>query len=332
MIRKNTLHKWGLSAPTIIVLTVCFSWAAPSLSLAQQKYWHFLIHPVAAVAGPHVVFGDIASPLTEQGRAQWASLSRRQLWPAPENGRTMTLSRDQLLSLLREYLGDLATACRTPFQVVLQGGGRVILEEELRSRVVTFLTPQARLLGEETTLRDFRLPSHVFLRQIQDTLEIELAEALQPGRNSLRFVIRSVDGSVLRRLTGTVFLDVWKTVPCASRPLNQGVPLKPEDVTFQRKNLAYLREAPWDGSGGPWQVRSPVGMNQVIYTSALRPLPAVRSGDLVLLVYEGPLVRLQIQAQVLADGAIGDTIPVRNLQSNNEVLARVQGFETVVVR
>jgi flagella basal body P-ring formation protein FlgA len=129
-----------------------------------------------------------------------------------------------------------------------------------------------------------------------------------------------------------VFLDVWQMVPCASRPLNPGAALEPEDVTFQRKNLAYLREAPWDGSGGPWQVRSPVGMNQVIYASSLRPLPAVRKGDLVLLVYEGELIRLQIQAQVLADGAIGETIPVRNLQNNNEVLARVRDFETVVVR
>jgi len=322
------------SAPAlaIIVLAVCLSLTTPLSSLAQQGYWHFLIHPVAVVAGPRVTFGDIASPLTEQGRAQWASLSQRQLWPAPESGRTMTLSRNQILNLLGKYLGDVATVCRAPSQVVLQGGGQVILEEELRSRLVTFLTPQARLLGEETTLRDFRLPSHIFLGHIQDTLEIKPAGPLQPGRNSLRFVLRAVDGSVLRRLTGTVFLDVWQTVPCAARPLNSGLALEPGDVVFQRKNLAYLREVPWDGSGGPWQVHSPVGMDQVIYASSLRPLPAVRKGDQVLLVYEGDLVRLQIQVQVMADGAIGETVPVRNLQNNNEVLARVRDYETVVVR
>lgn len=315
-----------------IVLAACLSLATPHVCSAQHGHWHFLIHPVAAVTGSHVTFGDIASPLTERGRAQWASLSQRQLWPAPESGRTMTLSGNRVLNLLGEYLGDVAAVCRVPSQVVLQGGGQVILEEELRSRLVTFLTPQARLLGEETTLRDFRLPSHIFLGHIQDTLDIELASPLQPGRNSLRLVLRAVDGSVLRRLTGTVFLDVWQTVPCASRPLNAGLALKPEDVVFQRKNLAYLREAPWDGSGGPWQVRSPVGMDQVIYTSSLRPLPAVRKGDQVLLVYEGDLVRLQVQAQAMADGAIGETIPVRNLQNNNEVLARVRDYETVVVR
>lgn len=291
-----------------------------------------MIHPVAAISGTHVTFGDIASPLTPQGRAKWANLSGQQLWPAPENGRTITLSRDRFADMLRQYMGNTASVCRVPSQVVLQGGGQVIFEEELRSRVVTFLTPQARLLGEEIALRDYRLPSHIFLSHIQEELAIELTRPLQPGRNSVRFLIHAADGNIVRRLTGTFFLDVWRAVPCATRPLNSGTQLGPEDMAFQRKNLAYLREPPWNGLGGPWQLRSPVGMDQTIFFSALQPLPAVRKGDQVLLVYEGDLVRLQILAQAMADGAIGETIPVRNLQNNNEILARIQNFETVVVR
>lgn len=208
----------------------------------------------------------------------------------------------------------------------------MIVEEELRSRIVTFLTPRTRLLGEETALRDYRLPVHIFLAHVQDQLEIELSGDLRPGRNSLRFVVRAADGSIVRRLTGSVFLDVWQAVPCAARPLNSGSSLGPEDVVFQRKNLAFLRESPWDGSGGPWQVRSPVGVDQVIHASNLQPLPDVRRGDQVLLVYEGERVRLQTPAMAMEDGAIGDTITVRNLQNNNEILARVRNFETVVVR
>lgn len=320
------LRLWFLSAAVFLCLAI------PAGVFAQQNYWHFQILPVAAIAGSHVTFAEIASPLTPQGRAEWVNLSERQLWPAPESGRTTTLSHDQFLTLLSRHIGRMARGCRVPAQVLLHGGGQVIREEELHSRVVTFLTPPARLLGEEVKLRDFRLPSHIFLPHVQDSLEIELTGTLQPGRNSLRFLIRSVDGSVSRRLTGTVFLDVWQAVPCASRPLNSGARVGPEDVAFQRKNLAYLREAPWDGSGGPWQIRTPVGMDQVIYASSLQPLPAVRKGDQVLLVYEGELVRLQIVAQAMADGAIGETIPVRNLQNDNEVLARIRDQETVVVR
>lgn len=316
----------------MIGVLACFALGMPLHVHAQQGQWHFLIHPVVAVSGPNVTFKDIASPLTDKGQSVWEKLSDRQLWPAPENGRTVTLSRDRVSALLEQYLGNVAASCRIPSQVALQGGGQVILEEELRSRVVTFLTPQARLLGEEIVLRDFRLPSHTFLSHIQDTLEIELTGTLKPGRNSLRFLVRSVDGSLVRRLTGTVFMDVWESVPCATRPLNVGTQLGPEDIAFQRKNLAYLRENAWDGMGGPWQIRSPVGMDQVIYASSLQPLPAIRKGDQVQLVYEGEMVRLQITAQAMADGAIGETIPVRNLQNNNEVLARIRDYETVVVR
>ncbi|PTN39090.1 flagellar basal body P-ring formation chaperone FlgA [Desulfonatronum sp. SC1] len=299
---------------------------------AQRGYWHYLIQPVAAVQGEVVRFGDIAVPLTDHGRAQWANLADRPMWPAPDSGKTMTFSQDRLAGMLRQYVGHAAASTRIPGQVVIQGGGQVVLEEELRSRVVTFLTPKVRLLGEEITVRDFRLPSHIFLPHIQDTLELELAADPQPGRNSLRFLVRSVDERIARRLTGTVFLDVWQTVPTAGRPLNRGNSLALDDITFQRKNLAYLREQVWDGTGGPWQIRSPVGMDQVIYLSALEPLPAVRRGEVITLVYEGEMVRLQIQVQALQDGAIGETITVRNLQNNNEVLARIRDYETVVVR
>lgn len=301
-------------------------------SAAQRGYWHYMIQPVAAVQGDVVRFGDIAVPLTDHGRAQWASLADRPMWAAPDSGRSMTFSQDRLAGLLRQYVGHAAASTRIPGQVVIQGGGQVVLEEELRSRVVTFLTPKVSSMGEEITVRDFRLPSHIFLPHIQDTLELELAADPQPGRNSLRFLIRSVDGRITRRLTGTIFLDVWQTVPTAGRPLNRGNPLPLDDVTFQRKNLAYLREQVWDGTGGPWQIRSPIGMDQVIYLSALEPLPAVRRGELIMLVYEGELVHLQIQVQALQDGGIGETIPVRNLQNNNEVLARIRDHETVVVR
>ena len=318
-----------------LFLALC---TAPSLVLhaakaqAQRGHWHYLIQPVAAVQGDVVRFSDIAVPLTEYGRSQWANLSEAPLWPAPESGKTMTFSQDRLGALLRHHLGPAAAATRIPGQVVIQGGGRVVLEEELRSRVVTFLTPRVRPMGEEITVRDFRLPSHIFLPHVQDTLDLELAADPQAGRNSLRFVVRSVDGRIIRRLTGTVFLDVWQAVPTAGRPLNRGTPLSLDDVIFQRKNLAYLREQVWDGTGGPWQIRAPVGMDQVIYLSALEPLPAIRRGELVTLVYAGELVRLQLQVQALQDGAIGETIAVRNLQNNNEVLARIKNQETVVVR
>lgn len=324
----------ALYRPTLL-LALCMLASLTALTTpvqAQRGYWHFLVQPVAAIQGEVVRFGDIAVPLTSHGRSQWEKLSEVPMWPAPENGKTMTFSQDRMAAMLRQYLGHAAASTRIPGQVVIQGGGHVVLEEELRSRVVTFLTPRVRLMGEEITLRDFRLPSHIFLPHIQDTLDMELATDPQPGRNSLRFLVRSVDGRITRRVTGTVFLDVWQAVPTAGRPLNRGTPLALDDVIFQRKNLAYLREQVWDGSGGPWQIRAPVGMDQVIYLSALEPLPAIRRGELIILVYEGELVRLQVQVQALQDGAIGETIAVRNLQNNNEVLARIQDHGTVVVR
>lgn len=322
------LHATGLA---MILLAVALGGFAP-LACAAQGKWHFVVRPVVAIAGETVLFGEIAKPVTDYGNSLWEKVAEHPLWPAPEPGKTMTFSRERLHGLLRQYLGSSVAAVHLPSQITLQGGGEVILEEELRSRLVKFLTPKAQSLGEEITLRDYRLPDHVFLPHVQDKLEMELTSDVQPGRNSLRFQIRSVDGRVVRKMTGTVFIDVWQAVPCAGRPLNRGTPLGPEDVVFQRKNLAYLRGQVWDGGGGPWQMTSSVGTDQVIYMSALEALPAVRKGERILLVYEGEMITLQVQVQAMEDGIIGQTIAVRNLQSESEVLARVRDHETVVVR
>jgi flagellar basal body P-ring formation protein FlgA len=333
MTRTSGSHARGLVViPLVmILLAAVLGGFAPRAHAAQGK-WHFVVRPVVAVAGDTVLFGEIARPVTDYGQELWEKVAEHPLWPAPEQGKTVTFSRERLYGLLRQYLGSSVAAVHLPTQMTLQGGGEVVLEEELRSRLVKFLTPRAQSLGDEVELRDYRLPDYVFLPHSQDKLEMELTSDVQPGRNSLRFQIRSVDGQVVRKLTGTVFIDVWKAVPCAARPLNRGTPLGAEEVVFQRKNLAYLRGQVWDGSGGPWQMTSSVGTDQVIYMSALEALPAVRKGERVMLVYEGEMITLQVQVQALEDGAIGQTIAVRNLQSESDVLARIRDHETVVVR
>ena len=93
-------------------------------------------------------------------------------------------------------------------------------------------------------------------------------------------------------------------------------------ITSVRKNMAYLRSDVWDGRGGPCGLKSPIGELQVVYASSLEPLPEVRKGDTVTLVFEGSRIRLSTTAKALADGGRGETILVRNMQSGREVLAR----------
>jgi flagella basal body P-ring formation protein FlgA len=129
-----------------------------------------------------------------------------------------------------------------------------------------------------------------------------------------------------------VFLDVWTEVAAAARPINRREALGPQMVTHVRKNLAYLSGDVWDGTGGPWQVKRPIGRDQVIYRSNLEPLPLVRRGETVRLVYEGENIRLETLAEALEDGGAGQAIAVMNLDSEREITATVRDSGTVYVQ
>ena len=103
-------------------------------------------------------------------------------------------------------------------------------------------------------------------------------------------------------------------------------------ITFVRKNMAYLSGEVWDGRGGPWQVRRPIGLDQVIYAANLEPLPLVRRGETVRLVYEGKNIRLETLAEAMEDGGAGQAIAVKNLESERQVTATVRDSGTVYVR
>lgn len=293
--------------------------------------WRIRIQEAAVTQGDMVTLGDIGQVHGTPPPGVWERLAARPLWPAPpETGKPLQINKSRLGQALRETLGDYADLCILPTSLALQRGGSVLTEADLRALVVKTLTPELRNMRGETSLDDFRLPAYVFLAHQGQRAELEPPK-LVPGRLSLRFTVQEVDGSTVRRFTGTVMLNQWVEVPCAARPLNRGDAITPDNVTFARKNLAFLRGELWDGRGGPWQVQRAIGAGQPIAAADLAALSMVRRGDIVVLVYQRGAVRLEAKAEALADGGPGDTIAVRNLQTKKQVYATVRSGGVVEV-
>lgn len=332
----------GLAGRVLALLALAAALAlAASNAPAQQPLetvapgqWRIDIHEVAVVAGDVVLLSEIAEPLGDYPPERWAELSGLPLWEAPPVGRPMTITGVRLTAALNHYLGQTVDICLVPDSVTLQRGGTLVMRDQLAGLAMRAMTPRLATWaarGAEAELRDFEVPEHVFLSDSANTLEVELPDDMEPGRVSFTYVETAMNGEALRRVSGSAYLDVWAQVPAAARPLNRGDALRPQDVTFVRKNLAFVREDIWDGQGGPWRLRTSVGENQPIHFSDLEGLPVVQRGDTVLLVFEGAHIRLTVPAEALADGGTGETIAVRNLESDREVLARVRDSQTVVV-
>lgn len=294
--------------------------------------WRIRLHDAAIIPGDMVRLGDIGQLFGDAPPGVWEQLAERPLWPAPPDpGKALQISRTKLDQALRQTLGAVADLCVLPKSMALQRGGSVLREDDLRSLVVKDLTPHLRNMDGEAELVDFRLPAYAFLAHDGQTLTLEPPQ-LTPSRVSLRFIVKEVDGRVLRRFTGTVMLNLWKEVPSPAKPVNRGDALSPDNITWLRMNLAYVRGDLWDGRGGPWQVQRAIAPDQPIYRADLAPLSAIKKGAVVNLIYMRGNVQLSTKAEALSEGAPGDTITVRNLQSDKQVYAIVQNADTVLVK
>ncbi len=302
------------------------------LNMLGAEDWRLKILSAAVTNSEMVLLGDIAIPLGQISSDVWGQLRSQPLWPAPpEQGKPLQINNSRLAQALRQALGkDVAGRCILPGSLVIQRGGLVFHEEDLRSYVVKSLTPQLAAMPGEVELSDFRLPDYIFLAHSQQRVQLEPGK-LTPGRVPLRFAVQEVDGNVLRRISGTVNLTLWITAPAASRAMNKGEALAAESVTFMKVNASQLRDLPWDGRGGPWQLNRALNTGEPILQSDLVSQLMVKRGDVVNLIYRRGNLRSATQAQALADGEPGATIAVRNLQTKKQVYAIVKDGTTVEI-
>ena len=302
------------------------------LNMLGAEDWRLKILSAAVTNSEMVLLGDIAIPLGQISSDVWGQLRSQPLWPAPpEQGKPLQINNSRLAQALRQALGkDVAGRCILPGSLVIQRGGLVFHEEDLRSYVVKSLTPQLAAMPGEVELSDFRLPDYIFLAHSQQRVQLEPGK-LTPGRVPLRFAVQEVDGNVLRRISGTVNLTLWITAPAASRAMNKGEALAAESVTFMKVNASQLRDLPWDGRGGPWQLNRALNTGEPILQSDLVSQLMVKRGDVVNLIYRRGNLRIATQAQALADGEPGATIAVRNLQTKKQVYAIVKDGTTVEI-
>lgn len=306
--------------------------ASPAFAVEMRQGWWLQVKSAACVQGATVLLGDIALPQGEMPESVWKDMAQRPLWDAPKRaGHQTAMSRERLLSLLRYHAEDVVSACALPSQIIVQRGGTVITAPEIEKLIVGFLTKHASALGGELEIKDMHAPDAIFLANNRDKLEIQPSSPMKPGRINMLFEVKSADGKVQRRYAISALVNVWKAVPCATRPMNRLEQVDLVNVQFMRKNLVYNANA-WDGTGGPWRIVRSVGTGQTITLADIEPVPVIAKGDKVSLVFEGVNLRLHVKAEALSDGGVGQAIQVRNLQSNRKILATVKDSSTVVVR
>lgn len=321
----------------LAIFALALLWLMPTAAFGQHQTdapaWGLSIKTAACAAGERVLLGEIAEPWGALPPQSWDKLAATELWSAPDRpGKAYVVSRQKLEEMLPHYLGKLAGVCTLPTGLTIQRGGTVLLREDLERAVRDQMEPKLAALQGRAELVRLTLPEVIFVDAPYSHMVVDTGDALEPGRLNVDVSLRTGDGTEIRRVRGTGFINHWVPVACAKRPINTREEFDASLVEYREMNMAYSKGETWDGTGGPWRMRRPVGAGQPILVSNMEIVPAVGRGQPVRLIYQGRNVRLQTTAKALADGAIGEMITVENETSGRTVQAVVVSQDTVAVR
>ncbi len=253
---------------------------------------------------------------------------------APAFGQTASLSRTQLVEVLRVHLPEAALpAAGTPAQVIVARKARLLDEEELRSMLTATL--QERWVKDRGELL-LRLSRPWTGSAVPDEpLEIRIIDVPAAGLNS-SFVVRFEIWSGRERVGQhqlALQAQIWAEVPVARSTAARGLLLRDADVTTERRDLLAMRE-PLRAellTDGSLELVETIRPGQPVLARSVRVRPVIRRGGVVEGVLQDGMLSISLKVEVLEDGLPGQTVRLRNPKTKREMLGKVQNEQTVLL-
>ena len=304
----------------------------------------------AALAGQAVVVELRPEALLEPGRVRLgevatvsgpdlvvaARVRALDLGPTPPPGAEREITRAYIASRLGQLrLGPRAVAWRGAQRVRVALKVNRLSGSALAQAAVDHLRKLLPWPDEDLVVEVRQAPADLAFTGPTDGLEVHVSVA--PGTRLLGAVPCSVgvtrNGRLAGRTNVVLGVRVFQNLVVARRRIRQGEILTKDHVRLQRCELKSLTtEALSD-------LREVVGREArhdiqpfaLITRRMLRAPRVVRRGALVRLVAESPLMRITARGVAQQDGAVGQWIPVVNVDSRKVVYGRVRDAETVEV-
>ena len=325
-LRRNVLALTVALALTLLVSVGASFGADPYL-------WKLQLSPAASIAGDRVMLGEIAQPVGEIDPDTWKILAATPLWPFPGHEGQMTLTRAKVQDDLDRLFAGSSRNFIVPDQIVLRKGeGTPVIANDLRKRIVEFLTEKLAAPGSDIEVTEVVLPQQIFLREGSESLSIDLVGQPNPGRLGLRLTVSNQDGRVLKQFSANAQANVWRMVPVLNRIMSpKDGPLTEEKFNLERRNIAFMRGAPMDTQAVlPKRVKYTLNAGAPLTSENTETLPAISKGEQITMIWKGQHISLSMPVVALTDGAKGGQISVRNVQGGKEIGAIVQDERTVM--
>jgi flagella basal body P-ring formation protein FlgA len=204
---------------------------------------------------------------------------------------------------------------------------------------------QDRLLGElnRTLAEHFNLTGELTLELVRPwTPPARVARAWDvavleyPAVASAAMLVRcrvAADGEPVAEPTLVLRAALWRDAWVARQPLTSGATFDPALLETRRVDLFRERDAlPADVGDLSYVFARAVGAGRLLNWRDIARRPLVRKGEIVEVSAVEGVMAITLKALAMENGARGDTVTIRNLESRRDIHAQVIAENRVQVR
>ena len=253
---------------------------------------------------------------------------------SPLPGKTRWIDRDYIALRLKQNGFDPdALTLRGPDRIEISRRAVTISKNEIEAMVIDFLMGKLESAEEESALGQIRGAKDVVLPMGRVTHDIEIPDPEDLAGNVRVTVTFSVDGILAKRAHVYARISRMIEAVTAVRPLGKGKTITAEDVVLRKTDSADVSSNTLvrieDVLGKI--TRKKIEVNAVLRPDMVERPFLVERGDIVKIVARSARINIATIGEVRKKGRQDDRIRVLNLDSNQEVYARVIDANTVGV-
>lgn len=251
------------------------------------------------------------------------------LGDAPRLGEQRVYSSKVIAEALRGQLSSKDLSIQIPNQIVVQNRGYELDEESIQTELIDAWKSLCE--GCKIRIKSLKLPT--LPASLRDRVwKYEPITKLPRGNFSQKIILTAQDGhEQFYWINGE--MQVEKKVPVLNRSTPIHTRFQRDDFKFEWRDVTLATDThPSEVEIVGQQARFTMNANDIIWRNSLVREKAVQRGEIVKVIVGDDQWQISTQAMTQQDGFVGDTINLKNLQTQKIITGRVVGLGEVEAR